>query len=310
MRIVSILVVSLAVLASPAGAQLASDWLVPAVAHAEGQRGTYWRSDVSLHNPHSYELPIVLQFLPSGVENWQTSTFWITLYPYETFNLWDVLGPEVIDHHGTGALLVYADTSLACEPIESCQFLVTSRTYTVDPWGGVGEFGQFIPGVDALQGVDWESYGYTAGILNDGRFFRCNVGVASWSPGWTAVMVDVQDVDGTILATHRLDVPPYGHVQQRLATKVEGGSLVFYVTEGPSELMVFPYASVVNQDTGDPSFMPGFASVVGVSVTKKIVAEAHRQTSRPQQRPQEIRPRRLTRPQPLPSPGGLRRQLE
>jgi hypothetical protein len=263
-----IVIVWIGLLAPPAAAQLATDWMIPAVAHTEGRRGTFWRSDVSLHNPHGYDLPVVVQLLPSATENWEAPTLTLTLYPYETVNLWDALGPELYDLDGTGAMLAYADTALACDPIETCQFVVTTRTYTVDPWRGFGEFGQTIPGVDVWNGVDWERYGYAAGIHNDGVAFRCNIGAASWTPGWTTLRVDVQHSDGTILATHQLEVPPYGHVQQRLPTEVVGGSLVFYLVDGPDEALVFPYASVVDQDTGDASFAACSASVVGVGVAK------------------------------------------
>jgi hypothetical protein len=262
-------IVWIGLLAPAAAAQLATDWVIPATAHTAGQRGTFWRSDVSLHNPHSFDLPVVVQLLPSDTENWEAPTLTLTLYAYETVNLWDALGPDVFDFGGTGAMLAYADTSLACDPIEECQFLATTRTYTVDPWGGSGEFGQAIPGVDVWHGVDWQKYGYAAGILNDGVAFRCNVGVASWTPGWTTVRVDVQHADGTILATHQFEVPPYGHVQRRLSTEVVGGSLVFYLVDGPDEALVFPYASVVDQDTGDPSFVACSTSVVGLEVAKR-----------------------------------------
>ena len=263
-----ILLAWIGLFAPAAAAQLASDWMIPAVAHTEGRRGTFWRSDVSLHNPHSYELPVVVQLLPTGTENWEAPTLTVTLYPYETLNLWDALGPELFNLAGSGAMLAYADTALACHPIEECQFLVTSRTYTVDPWRGYGEFGQTIAGVDVWNGLDWDQYGYSAGILNDGVAFRCNIGAASWTPGWTTLRVDVQQADGTILATHQLEVPPYGHVQQRLPTAVEGGSLVFYLVDGPAEALVFPYASIVDQDTGDASFAACLVSVVGVDVAK------------------------------------------
>ena len=269
-------IVWIGLLTPSAAAQLATDWMVPAVAHTEGRRGTFWRSDVSLHNPHAFDLPVVIQLLPSGSENWEAPTLNLTLYPYETLNLWDALGPDVFDVAGTGAMLVYADTSLACDPIEICQFLVTTRTYTVDPWRGYGEFGQTIPGVDVWDGIDWQHYGYSAGILNDGVGFRCNIGAASWTPGWTTLRVDVQDSDGTILATHQLEVPPYGHVQQRLSTEVVGGSLVFYLVDGPDSSLVFPYASVVDQDTGDPSFGGSSASVVGLEVAKSGAARPPR----------------------------------
>ena len=268
MRIVLWTVLAVVIGGAPASAQLSADWVVAASAHTPGVGGTFWMSDLSLHNPHDFELPVVVQFLPSGNANWEADYFLIELYPWETFNLWDVVGEEGFDFRGTGALMVYADTSLACNPIEDCQFLVTSRTYTIDGWGYGGEFGQTIPGADVWRAVDWSSYGYAAGILNDGEFFRCNVGIASQSRDWTVVRVDVQDSVGEILATHEFDVPPFGHVQQRLPTAVTGGSLVFYLVDGPDDARIFPYASIVDQVTGDPSYQAAIASVIGLTAAK------------------------------------------
>jgi hypothetical protein len=268
MRILACTVLWFGVFTQAVAAQLSSDWMLSATANTRGERGTYWRSDVSLHNPHDYDLPVVVQLLPTNTENWEVSTVWLTLYPYETLNLWDVLGPDLFDHNGTGAMLVYADYELPCDPITDCDFLVTSRTYTVDPRGSTGEFGQTIPGVDVWSGIDWETFGYAAGILNDDEAFRCNFGMASWTPDWTSVRVDVQDAEGNVVATHTVQVPPYGHVQRRLPTAVFGGSLVFYLVEGPTDARIFPYASVVDQTTGDASYVPGVASVVGATAAK------------------------------------------
>lgn len=276
MRITSCALLLVVLVATAAHGQLSADWMVAAAANTPGVGGTYWRSDLSLHNPHEFNLPVVVQFLPSDTTNWQAVWTAIELYPWETVNLWDVLGPDWFDHRGTGAMLVYADTALACTPIEDCQFLVTSRTFTVAPQGPGGEYGQTIPGLDVWGAVDWTTFGYAAGVLNDGVDFRCNVGIASWSAGWTVVRVDVQDAVGNIIASHDLEVPPFGHVQQRLATEVEGGSLVFYLMDGPDDARVFGYASVVNQTTGDPSFQAAVASVIGVSQPKTSVESMSR----------------------------------
>jgi hypothetical protein len=259
-----------------ASAQLSADWMVTASANTPGVGGTYWRTDLMIHNPHEFDLPVIIQFLPSGRENYQADYFWLEVYPWETVNLWDVLGPDWFDVRGTGALLVYADTALACDPIEDCHFLATTRTYTVTPEGPYGEYGQTIAAMDVWQAVDWDSYGYAAGILNDGVNFRCNVGVSSWSSDWTVVRVDVQDAVGTILATEEFEVPPFSHVQRRLATDVTGGSLVYYLVDGPDDARVFPYGSIVDQTTGDPSYQAALASVVGVSVAKGSAPDSAR----------------------------------
>ncbi len=255
-------------LSVPAFGQLSSAWMVPAGAHTPGVGGTYWYTDLSLHNPHGFTLPVTIFFLESDRDNWSSPVIDLDLAPYETLNLLDALGPNVFSVEGTGAFLVFADYDrIDCPTDAECAVLVSSRTYTPDPLTSSGEFGQGIPGRSIAQGVDWDTYGYVGGILNDGAAFRCNVGVASWTDSWTTVWVDVQDAEGTILGTEELDVPPFGHVQMRLQTAVTGGSLVFYLVDGSADSLVFPYASVVNQATGDPTFLAAEPSEVGVTVT-------------------------------------------
>ena len=72
----------------PIEAQLAADWMVPAAAHNRGSKDTFWRTDVSLHNPHEFDLPIVVQVLPSDTVNFEVPTLTFTIYPWETINLW------------------------------------------------------------------------------------------------------------------------------------------------------------------------------------------------------------------------------
>ena len=278
----TVLIAALLTMASwqTAQAQLASAWVVPAAAHNPGVGDTFWRTDLSLHNPHQHQLQVALQVLVSDRANWEVPTFDLVLEPYETVNLWDAMGPATFDVEGTAALLAYADPGLDCGD-GSCEFLVTSRTYTVVPWGGPGEFGQTVPGVDPRLGTDWWTYGYVAGILNDGEDFRCNVGVASWTPGSVVLRVDVQDGAGNILASEELDVPAYGHRQRRLATPVVGGSLVFYLVSGDEDALVFPYVSTANQETGDASFAAALPSDIGVSIPKRRATRSGREVPRP-----------------------------
>lgn len=263
----------------PASAQLSLQWMVPAAANTAGLNGTFWHTDLSLHNPHSFDLPVVLQFLPSDTDNQVADTLYVTLAPWETVNLWDVLGPDTFATTGTGAVLAFADWDLACDPMEDCEFLVTSRTYTLDPDDGVGEFGQTIPGSSTWHGVDWATLGYAAGVLNDGVRFRSNVGIASWSAGPTSVAVDVQDADGAIVESFSYEVPPFGHIQERLTTPIEGGSLVFWIEDGPDDALVFGYVSVVDEVTGDASFQLAQPSSVGFAATKEALGRGMRRSS-------------------------------
>ena len=198
---VGLVVLIMAMAPAPIGAQLAADWMVPAAAHNRGSKDTFWKTDLSLHNPHEYDLPVVVQMLPSDTVNFEVPTLNFTLYPWETINLWDVLGPDVFDVEGAAAIIAYADPTLPCDPIEDCHFLVTSRTYTPEQ-GGDGEYGLTVPGAAISSATDWSTFAYAAGVLNDGELFRCNAGVASWTPDWTRVRLDIQDADGQIENTH------------------------------------------------------------------------------------------------------------
>ena len=80
-----------------------------------------------------------------------------------------------------------------------------------------------------------------------------------------------------------------------------GGTVVFYLVEGPDDALVFPYATVVNNTTGDPAYVPALASSVGVTVagasrgTFRLppVPEVERTPLRPTRETLE-RPRRVT----------------
>ncbi len=260
---------------SSASAQLSPAWIVPAAAHQGGWNNTFWKTDLSIENPQDHDLQLVIQYLPGDRNNsGGVLTMDLVIYPWETINFWDVLGPEGFSVSGTGSILVYVPLEVECTE-SSCDFLVSSRTYTVDPWGSGGELAQGIPGAALLEGTDWASFGHVTGILNDGNAFRCNVGVASWTGDWTSVRIDVQDSNGVVINTELLDIPPFGQVQRRLQTRVSGATLVFYLVDGPSDTFVYPYASVVDEDTGDPSYF--FARYSGVGVTKRARAIARRQ---------------------------------
>lgn len=274
----AVFALALTVMLTPnaADAQLSSAWMVPASAHTAGIGGTFWRTDLSIHNPQPASLSVVVQVLETGIDNSSVPTLDLEIAAWETVNLWDVLGPDLFNLDASAAILVYVPAGISCSN-GSCDFLVTSRSYTQDPQGN-GEFGQAVSGATILEGTDWLTLGYAAGILNDGEAFRCNIGVASWTPDWVQVQVDVQDASGTIIDTEVFDLPPFGHLQRRLREPVVGGSLVFYLTDGPNDSWVYPYASVVDQDTGDPAYF--FARYSGVGVTKR--AAGRRQPIFPQ----------------------------
>jgi len=262
------LTLALAAAGTAAGRELTSSYVITAVANTTGLEGTDWHSDVTIYNPHAFELPIVMQFLPSNRDNTgAVPTVELSVLPYETLNLWDILGPNGFAARGsTGALLVYADDQrITCPSLESlCDFAVFARTYTLNPGQGGGEFGQAVPGFPTNLGMDWTVMGYLPQVSDDGDF-RTNVGVASMTPGWVRVRTDLQDPDGNIIDRRDHMIPPYGHVQWRLERGVTGGTVAAYIVEAPDNAIVYPYASTVNWQTGDAVNIESHLTAVGIS---------------------------------------------
>jgi len=257
------------VLATAASArELTSAYVVTVVANNPGAGGTDWHSDLTLYNPHQYPLPVVLQFLQTGRDNsGSVPTVEIELYPWETLNLWDVLGPNGFDARGRiGALLAYADDQrIDCAGIAAgCDFAVFSRTYTLRPGGGAGEYGQALPGFPSHLGLDRSVIAYLPQVMNDGEF-RTNLGVASWTGSFVRIRLELQDPGGTVIDRQDVWIPPFGHAHWRLETGVTGGTVAVWILDGPADAMVYPYASVVNEGTGDPVNVEAHLTAVGLT---------------------------------------------
>ncbi|MGE5235706.1 MAG: hypothetical protein ACM3O7_05115 [Acidobacteriota bacterium] len=285
-RKILILAASLLVGSLAWGRELTSAYVITAAANTPGLAGTEWHTDLTLYNPHNYDLPVVLYFLPSGRDNsGSVPNAALDVRAYETLNLWDVLGPDGFDGHGTGALLVYADPDrITCSGQDtSCDFAAFSRTYTLDPSGAAGEYGQAVPGFPAHLGLDWTVTAYLPQIIDDNDF-RTNLGVASWTPVPVWVRVYLFDSDGSQIGTpHDHYVPAFGHIQWRMEADraVTGGTVAFDILDGPSDAMVYPYASVVNWDTGDPINVEAQLTPISVSGQGMRVNAASVRAGRP-----------------------------
>ena len=106
-------------------------------------------------------------------------TLFVTLQPWETFNLWNVVGSDYFATDGTGAILVFADWDLACDPVEDCDFLITSRTYNEFAGGG-GTLGQLIKALGADDLINRQHSGTIIGMSHTPGS-RTNVGIAAFS---------------------------------------------------------------------------------------------------------------------------------
>jgi alpha-tubulin suppressor-like RCC1 family protein len=218
-----------------AGANL---YLIPAAAHVAGAAGTSWMSDLAIHNLGDQVASVRLYLLPSGSGNASVRGRAMEVAAEASLALTDAVLGLFGESSASGSILVGADQDL----------VITSRTYNN---AASGTFGQYVPGLavgDAL-GVGDEARLIQLTRNND---FRTNIGFANAVNRETVVTVDLRRANGSQVAAKTFTVAPYGYLQKNdiFGVNVDDGyAIVRSDTQGAT---FFTYASVVDNQSGDP----------------------------------------------------------
>ncbi|HEY0592521.1 MAG TPA: hypothetical protein VGF40_12190 [Thermoanaerobaculia bacterium] len=267
----------------PAAAQISDVYVLPAMGNTPGAGGTYWVNDFHIMNPQSYPLKVTLTYIPTGAG--QAKTFTLTINSNETQWAENIL-EEFGIVNATGSLLVWVDPddnpTVPDDP-GSLGVIVASRSFNDRSTGTVG---QGVPGVmTGLADYDLDQISAIAtGVNNWGAInidgFRTNVGGVNLSDVSTTLWVSVIDDGGTEVARRPFAINPGTHYQEPLPTTIEHGTLEFWV-QFPNDYtptfsdLVIPYASVVDNRTGDPTYLnPTLLAVPGVLWGKQGAAQA------------------------------------
>src|SRR5687768_15655412 len=252
------------VAAVPLAAQVNDTYVIPAVGNTPGAGTTRWLTEFHVFNPQAYTLTITADYLPSVEPNLPTEDpirVDFVVDPNTTAYAENVLD-DVFETTGRGSLLVAVlreENPGIPNTILARSFLVTSRTYNST---SSGTYGQAIPGVWAgLQDYDTDGISaIAAGIRNRGTLnvtgYRTNVGAVNLGDFSITMYLFVYDSDGDVLESNiPFTIPPQGHVQDRLPVEVDHGSVEFIVDDPRLSAVVFPYASVVDNRTGDSVYV-------------------------------------------------------
>jgi hypothetical protein len=290
MRYGAIVLALSALLAGNAQAAHYSDtYVIPIVGHVEGANGTMWMSDVAIRNFSNETLNVELILVESGVNTFDNIFPLVTddldgsvaVTANSTVLLRDLLeGYE--DVNVTGALILGGDRP----------FAVTSRAYTSDsPLGQTVE-----PQRDfldtSLGTLDNTAFAYIPGVMQN-AMTRTNVGFVAGSGGsGTAMTVEitVRNGAGGTVGTRRVTIPggTFAHMQFPISsfvtTSFDVGSVDFRVVEG--EGVVIPYASMVDNMTGEAAFVTGvfpdsvrmtsFAAKSGAGLIRELIERVTR----------------------------------
>jgi len=241
--------------ASAAIAQVNDTYVVPVAGNTPGAFNTRWMTQFSLFNPQSYELRVSVTYVPTlggqGIEK-------ILRVPANAVAFSDNILADLFSVQGGGALLVATfpeDNPGVPNTVLARSFLVTTDTFNNS---SAGTYGQTIPGIwTGLQ--DFNSDGISAvahGIRNLSRQgWRTNVGAVNLGRSSVRMRLNVYDIDGrTIERDIPFDIPPLAHLQDSLPVQVDRGSVEFFVDDATQKAVVFPYVSVIDQLSGDPTY--------------------------------------------------------
>lgn len=220
-----------------------NEYFVPAGAHAPGDGGSVWRTDLHIFNRSSGGTVADVFLLPRNSDNTEPVSTTIDLEGNSTRAIEDVVLSEFGENSMAAAFRI-------CSP----SFLqIASRTYNK---AEKGTFGQSIAGIRVDSGTDDGNYDYLIG-LSENELFRTNLGWVNTSATAATLELLFYDSNSTVIGEHSVNVPPYGHGQINRVFKkatndpVSNGRIQVH----PVGSAMVIYASVVDNPTGDGTFM-------------------------------------------------------
>ena len=217
---------------------------VPAAAHIPGALGTNWRTDLYFLNPNN--LPVALDL------QWNEADGFTTIVASDMDALGSVaFGDVVASTFGRNGVFGTIRI-LATAPV-----IVESRTYNDAATSGT--YGQSIPGTPLDRALGPGETALLAGLTRDADF-RTNIGFVNLSPETLVISLTLISGDGAVLgsADVTLDGGAPTQINDVLAPYAAGdiGTAHIVVSSDTPTAAFLAYASVVDNRTGDPVFIP------------------------------------------------------
>lgn len=226
------------------GYGLWNSYMLPSAAHLPGALGTFWRTDLYIQNPYTYQsLSVKVWFLPELTNNSSVQPRVFNIPAGGQLVLEDVVGTQ-FGATGKGALLVSTDNSDAFVH-------VAARTYT----GASGTYGQAING--QLGANQAGQRALIAGVRNAAGY-RANLGTVNCSNTTVEVQADVYDSAGLFRGSRSFTLLPWSSEQvsvSSFAGEFRDGYVKLSSTPSSGNALWLAYASVVDNITGDAVYL-------------------------------------------------------
>jgi hypothetical protein len=223
----------------------ATTLVIPASGTGSGQDGSHWETELTLHNTSASTIPATLTFHDAAGAG-ETAT--VSVAPRATVTIADVVASRFGRTSATGAIEISFDSAFAQ------RLTVSSRTFNKS---ASGEFGQDIPAVD-------EAIAPAAGdtlVLSgpsSAAEARFNFGVYALNA--SSVRWELVRADGTVAATKEVSYAAgtqaqyNGGIVSLLGADPQDNDTVNAAVTGGNAIA---YGSVINTDSGDPTYVPG-----------------------------------------------------
>ncbi|HEX9983871.1 MAG TPA: hypothetical protein VGF69_11450 [Thermoanaerobaculia bacterium] len=244
--------------------------VIPAIAHAPGAN-SQWQSDVRI----AHTWPVAMRYeltLTTTATNGSTGLQTVVTVPAgQTLALDDLVGrwfgAGALGDGVTGLLLVrQADNAVV-----PGRTVATSRLYNK---AANGSFGQFVAAVPLSKFVAGGARALSMTQIAQSDAFRTNFGIVEGSGNAARVKIEAFDQAGAKLFESMLDLMPGEHRQlgaYLAANNVTTANARVNVSVVSPKGRAYAYASVVDNKTGDPSFIPAFSTS---NATSHVIAGA------------------------------------
>ncbi len=240
-------------------APAADSLIIPAVGHLTGIN-SQWRSDIRVFNASLQNMSYLLSFVSNTSTDVKQTT--INTAPGDTTALDDIIhnwyGFGEVGDNASGVLEITPLTGDNSTP-NPLDTIVSSRTYNLSNFGGT--LGQFIPAVPLAQFVGSGDPHLSLQQISQSQQFRTNFGLVEASGQPVNVLLSMFQSDGTKLFDLPVVLSAFQQMQlngllaQQGITDLADGRMEVQVSGGGGK--VTAYASVVDNASQDPLFVPG-----------------------------------------------------
>jgi len=225
---------------------------LPGAANVAGANASSWTTDLQVMNRGSVSALYTVELLVGGQANLAPVSVSFELSPGHAVRYANALD-SLFGAEGAGALRI---TSVSGDVIASAR---TSNA------GGEGAHGQYIAGMDTATAAGAGQQRYLIQLQND-ESARTNIGVVSACATPFQVFVRFFAADGTVLGDLWFEVEPFESLQINDVFSSFGGTKALddvhdafaVVSSSTIGAAFFAYASVVDNGTNDPIFVPGW----------------------------------------------------